>query len=131
MKTLSQKKIFQFHFLQFINANHIFSQILLDGGTFSGWLQNCLITYCHLPLNLTTYHLFHLISSSFTIWENCVCILLYFSNKKWTAFDLATVLENCNVSSIGLPMAAFLLLVNLHVEWYVLMGSTLSFMFSF
>lgn len=58
------------------------------------WLVlNCLITYCHLPLNLTTYHLFFFINSSFTVCVKGVCILFYFSNKKkWTAFDLATVL---------------------------------------
>lgn len=47
------------------------------------WLVlNCLITYCHLPLNLTTYHLFFFINSSFTVCVKGVCILFYFSNKK-------------------------------------------------
>lgn len=68
----------------------IFSQILLDGGMSSGWFWNCLITYCHLPLNLTTYHLFFLlIPRSLFAWK--VFCFIFQSKKKWTAFDLATV----------------------------------------
>lgn len=54
--------------------------------------------------------------------ELCLYFALYFK-QKWTAFDLVTVLENCNVFSIGLPMVAFLKSANIHVMWAVLYRS--------
>lgn len=85
VKTLFQKKIFQLHFLQFINAYHIFSQILLDGGTTSGWFWNCLITYCHLPLNLTTYHLFFLLAL-LSLYERIVFVFCFIFQTKMDGF---------------------------------------------
>lgn len=46
--------------------------------------------------------------------ESCLYFALFFK-QKWTAFELATALENCNVSSTGLPMVALLISANIHV----------------
>lgn len=54
-------------------------------------LLDYLLSFAFKPNNLS---LVFFINSSFTVCVKGVCILFYFSNKKkkWTAFDLATVL---------------------------------------